>query len=304
MTDFNTFDISEICLASDDKISDFLEVLFFNFFEKVGINKATYYNFIDAIKQKYINNPYHNFNHVVDATNTLCYIIDNLTSDAAQTLSHIDRIILITAMLCHDLGHFGKTGKYVQDYCLPPTADMVTANIVPNEFLRIYDNYTFSSVSPLEEFHWYLTVEIIKSVGLFDIFDDVEQTKIFSTMKEIILATDPATLGDVLSTNNFEYKLLIKSADIGTCLKQFSVHKKWANNLIEEFKQQGDIMKVQNILVPSVFDRSDTNIVIGQLWFFDNYTKPLYAKLSNFVNHACLAQLIVNYETWKIVETD
>lgn len=307
MTNFYTFDLSNIDSTSDDKIRNFLEFLFVDYFAKEGINKTTYDDFIHKIKEKYINNQYHNFNHVVDATNTLCYILNNLTNDTKQKLNNINKLAIITGMLCHDLGHFGKTGKYVQDYCLPPTIVMVDSHMISSEFLKIYNCNTFSSMSPLEEFHWYMTKEIVKNVGLFDNFDDTIKQQILNTIKEVILATDPASLSDIILADDNDpktlKKLLVKSADIGTCLKEFDVHKRWANNLMEEFRSQGDLMKTQNIAITvPMFDRSNTNIVAGQLWFYDNYAKPLYAKLSKFVSAECLVQLMINYETWKNME--
>jgi hypothetical protein len=213
-------------------------------------------------------------------------------------------------MLCHDVGHFGKTGKYVKDHCMEnPTVATTSA-----EFCKIYKKYssdtilTEHSLSPLEEFHSIMTNEILTSTGILDSFDLRKKTQVIDKVCMLIVSTDPNTTKNLLTQDSLVdskdnvMKLLIKGADIGACLKQFEIHKSWSINLQKEFSIQGEVMRSRCMDVPSMFAGDDSKFVDEQLGFFAHYAKPLYEKVELLVRPQCLAQAWINYEVWKITK--
>ncbi len=296
---FENDDFSIMNEQTDKKIERCIDFLFRTIFDVNKIDQAVYLNFVEKVKIKYNGNPYHNYNHAIDATMTLHYLINNLEQNVAKLFDYNDKLIMIIAMMCHDLGHFGKTGKYIKETCLPITLE--TKCFLSDEFIRVYGFYGFSSDSPLEEFHWTLANEIINSTRLLDCFDN--KLEMLDTIKQIILATDPATLNKFLESDEISkvqiMKLLVKSADIGSCLKSFDVHKNWGLNLKEEFEAQGDEMKLRGYEILSMFDRNSKKYFHDQLMFFQYYANPLYKKLGGIVNIKCLDNAIKNFEIWK-----
>lgn len=279
---------------------DFFDILFNTVYKQFGIRKDIYDNFINNVKCKYRDNPYHNFNHAIDATITLYYFFDNLNCDNF-TFSQLDKLILITGILCHDVGHFGLAGNYVTLLC---EANNVTNENTSCDFVRIFNTHKFFTTSYLEEFHWMLCKEILDSTQLLNVFSNEELCNIEEQIKNIILSTDPLTLkqvidqSDLYQDKNKIFKLLIKSSDIGGCVKNFDIHLKWSMSLQEEFWNQGDQMKNHLENIPLLFDRTYTNFDQNQVNFFKYYALPLYDKFSKIINNDMLINLQSNYNVW------
>lgn len=310
---FETLDLSEINEANNIKIDSLLLKLYTEIYQPTGVSQNTYDEFVSKLKQNYKNNSYHNFNHAVDATTTLYHFLNNLNSNVNfyKTITPIDKVTIVTAMLCHDLCHFGKTGQYVREVCdmYDDAIDMGKyvdiKSLTSEEFDLVYNTYLFAVESPLEEFHWIIANEIIMNTNLFGNFDKTIRDDMLDNIHQIILATDPGTLKNFLENIDMSskiqiFKLFVKCADIGGCLKVFDVHKSWSLKLQEEFWTQGDVMKSIGLKVMGMFDRHTNDFSTGQTMFFQHYAFPLYAKLSIFVNELVLRGVTINNETWKL----
>lgn len=306
---FKSFDSFKSLKESDELVSNFILVLYETVYFPMGIDKECYLIFIEKLKNLYLDNFYHNFYHAIDVTRTLCELLLSLENDIKNTITNIDLIALVTAILCHDVGHFGKTGKYVELCCLPPKKETTS-----EEFCRVYEKYVFTIDSTLEQFHYYLASEIIDKSGLFSNLPRENIKQIDREMKQIILATDPITLKACLDDNDFSssksqiFKLLTKCADIGSTLKPFEIHKNWSFGLQEEFWIQGDEMKKNNMELIPIFDRSIKNISKGQSDFFSFYAMPLYIKLGQILDKKSMIHLYndlyINRDNWKLLENE
>jgi hypothetical protein len=73
-----------------------------------------------------------------------------------------------------------------------------------------------------------------------------------------------------------EMSVLLKCADIGhTCLP-LKLHKKWVRLLEEEYFNQGDAERSNNISISPLFDRTQNGITTSQSTFFMLIVLPLY----------------------------
>lgn len=265
----NSFKMTKLC----EKFYIFFKLELFN------VSKESFYNFINNVKLNYHLNSYHNFSHALDTCNTLVYLLSN----TSLAFSDIDKFSLFIAMLCHDIKHFGKTNSFVVRY--------------DKEFTKIY-----SDVSPIENFHCEKALEIIKETNFLKNFTDEEQQYILNIVVKIILSTDPEMTKKYLEEFNTNFinceknisvetkkmcqlKLFAKCSDIGSSIKNFNVHKKWSNLLLEEFFIQGNDIKSNNGHCDSLFDSNKQNeIPKNQVFFFDNYAIPLYVKILPYLN--------------------
>ena len=82
----------------------------FGFKDVLNIDKACFANCLLAIKNCYKNNPYHNYLHGLDTTNSLGFMLINGLS---SHLSHLELCSLLFASLCHDIGHPGVNNAFL-----------------------------------------------------------------------------------------------------------------------------------------------------------------------------------------------
>lgn len=282
---FYDFDLSKVSSENILIIESIIKDIYTLFeFESFGIPLDTYTHFISCLQNQYLNNPYHNFNHAVDATVSLCFILQNVTLE----FSKVEKCAMVLAMLSHDVGHFGRTGKFVAEHCI----DIIKAS---------------TTHSPLEEFHFNKFMEIIECTKLLDKADNKET--IVTIIQQLILSTDPATTNEFIEkfdenhplhiSHLHKMKLIIKCSDIGAILKSFDIHSEWSIALAEEFYSQGEELEKMNLFVPDMFNKKKDNYVKGQLYFFEMYVTPLYLKLLPYITqHNKFDNIQNNYKMW------
>ena len=276
---YENFDLSDVTEANNVVIANLINDFYDHFeFEQVEISKAKYITFVKLIQRSYLANPYHNFNHAIDATITLAYLL-NITN---FKFGRIEKVALCLAMLCHDVGHFGKTGSFVQKYCEDITS-------------------VCKSTSPLEEYHLNIFADIVDKAGLFEDIDGDSIEYLNDIITKCIMSTDPATTTDFIKNGTDSHKLIIKCADIGSSLKSFKIHVKWADRLMEEFFAQGDDITEKGDVPMDLFDHTKINkMPSNQIWFFENYAIPLFAKSTEFDdNDLLMCRLVDTRERWR-----
>lgn len=281
--DFRDFDISSSDNENENKISDFLIFLFDNRnFCDLGIDKSNYLEFVKLLKDNYLQNSYHNFNHAVDATYTLNFLLISLK----RQLCPIENFSLLVSMLCHDVGHFGMTGQYVSEHM--------------HEFVEKYGQH-----SPLEQFHLREAKVIIDNANLLVGMTEDNRNTFFNILSKSILATDPDTTQSKkffeLFNETMLFELLMKCADIGIALKKYNIHEKWVMNLMKEFYIQGNLVKHSEKLQPLFNEDMKYEIPQQQVGFCNFYVKPHFLSLSPYlVNGDEILKFIEeNENVWK-----
>ena len=96
-------------------------------------------------------------------------------------------------------------------------------------------------------------------------------------------------------------KMLIKCADVSNPTKDFSIYIKWTNNVLDEWRMQGDQEKKLNIPVSPFMDRENSNVLLSsQVGFIDFIIVPMYETLhQNYLNIPVpMAELDKNRRHW------
>lgn len=208
-------------------------------------------NFVNEIEAKYTDTYYHSFKHAVDVTQMMFMLIFFLNNN----LGRIQPFTMIISCLCHDMGHFGANNHFLK-----------------NKFLtnnRFIDR--FGLESPLEEYHIFLTKNLISNSKLFSPKFMLEETveEIVTFAETLIINTDMERHNDCLNqakddleterklvqagaTENVPLPesiliLAIKLCDVANVSRNFNDAKRWTDLLSREFKALGTIEKTENI---------------------------------------------------------
>jgi|APSaa5957512535_1039671.scaffolds.fasta_scaffold132458_1 cAMP-specific phosphodiesterase 4 len=97
------------------------------------------------------------------------------------------------------------------------------------------------------------------------------------------------------------------SCDVSQSSRPFEIVKEWTYLLFEEFFDQGDLEKQQNLPITMLCDRATTNVASSQPGFIGFVPLPLFISLSNVLPELSevVTQMKNNKENWKsYVETE
>lgn len=242
---------------------------------KIKIKKVNFKNFINLVEKNYTSTSYHNFAHAIDVVCSTLYLIKK----SKFQLTHIEKIGIVFGALLHDVGHYGRTGKYVSTYDK-----------------QKYEK--FGKNSTLEKYHLNLGFDLIKKTKLFDELTINFTTKLKKIIKCVILATDPTIKLNNLSIFH-PYALIIRCADISSVHKIFSIHRKWSYALMNEFYLEGNELQTKHNVkkLEPMFDIAEKkHFHKKQQDFFTFYAEPHFDKLKLYVN---------NYnELWDKIKTN
>ena len=83
----------------------------FGLLERFNINREKFQNFLNDVRSNYSRkNPYHNFRHAFDVTQTVYLLLTN--AQAASHLSYLEIFAALVAGIVHDLAHPGLNNNY------------------------------------------------------------------------------------------------------------------------------------------------------------------------------------------------
>ena len=96
---------------------------------------------------------------------------------------------------------------------------------------------------------------------------------------------------------------IIHACDISTSLREFEISTQWADLLFEEFFNQGDMEKAQNLEVSMLCDRDTTTMASGQTGFIQFIVVPIFEQLAQItpgINDVQLANGKININKWNV----
>jgi len=145
------------------------------------------------------------------------------------------------------------------------------------------------------------------------------------TVVHSILATDMGLHGDYVAKINDQFKrlrtkgldlsddaacdqerliicgALIKCADIGNCTRPFMEAKRWAEVLVDEFSNQGDLERELGLPVLPVNDRGKLSLEDFQLGFIRHIAINLFQAVANVIPEMsfCVEYMKQNAKIWE-----
>jgi hypothetical protein len=189
-------------------------------------------------------------------------------------LQPLEILSLMISSISHDLNHDGYNNSYQINAC--------------TQLAMIYND-----VSPLEMYHCAIGFHILKKPEcniLSNISDKNELKKFRQNMIQIILATDMSHHNQIL--NDFKLiipvfdfsnethrlqlmKIFMKTADISNECRPVECSELWLDCLLEEFFNQGDHEKLNNLPLTPLMDREKFSKPKSQIGFITFVLLPL-----------------------------
>ncbi|PIA18337.1 HD-domain/PDEase-like protein, partial [Coemansia reversa NRRL 1564] len=268
--------------------------------------------FVRIVESAYYDNPYHNFHHAVDVTQSTFYMLHTLglfnrtgprraslrspaeTSFPLRTiLRPTDVMALVVASLCHDLGHPGLNNAF-----------MVRAR---TQLAELYNDQ-----SVLENFHaacfsmvmscYFVDFVLPPARGAGAAFDYDEFRRI---AVHAILATDMARHFEFIGKCRAQYERfvagtnlpltpqqheaeraqlaasILKCADISNIVRPFNISQQWTQRLNREVTLQGNIEESLGLPRSIVVDMA--NVPASQIAFYEACGRPLFNAVADLV---------------------
>ncbi len=248
--------------------------------QAVGADLRKLRQFVEAIAHSYHSNPYHNFHHAVDVTNTIAWMLTR--SVFRRLLTPNQAFWLLITAITHDVDHPGRNNQW----------EVYTHS----QLAQRYNN-----VSILEKHSLDLTRELMNEPAYqFHApmrAGDVEEG--LRLLEEAILATDFAMHRDFLAgfvaavkeepgairrgTAEFQFlvaKGLIKAADIANTTRPYPQARVWGLRVMKEFWAQGQLEKENAFPVGPLNDPAKVNINQAQAGFIKFAAMELYELLA------------------------
>lgn len=299
---FNTFFISDCTGKEPIQVMGLYTIRRYGLDELCCVPENIIKNFLRKLENSYKNNPYHNSMHAADVMSSYMYFVNN--SDMIDAISSIEMIGGIIATLGHDVGHPGKTNRFL---------------VLTHDDVAI----AYNDISVLENMHTSIVFSLLKieDCNILINFNSEKWLVVRKCIIDMILATDMSKHFDMMAQFRVKYhevgsvdftgneirsdlfKLLMKAADIGHAAKNTELHERWCRLVVEEFYRQGDMEKSLGIPVSMYCDRETTDISKSQAGFIRNIVYPLFSTInailvSEKLEINCVSQLKTNELYW------
>ncbi|KAJ3187892.1 High affinity cAMP-specific and IBMX-insensitive 3',5'-cyclic phosphodiesterase 9A [Gaertneriomyces sp. JEL0708] len=256
-----------------------LEAMFQDFgcMEEYKIEISTLRRFLQAVKENYNPNYFHNFRHCFCVTQMMYAILH--TTKVTQKLKPVDKIVLLLACLGHDLDHPGYNNAY-----------QVNAR---TDLAIIYND-----VSPLEMHHCAVLFTILRDreTNILQNVADPVYREIRKGVIKCILSTDLARHGELMAQfkkfaeDGFNYddnehvlcllQMIVKCADVSNEVRPPDVAEPWVDCLLAEFFEQADREKAEGLPYAPFMDRDKVTKASAQTGFIGFVMIPLYELLA------------------------
>nr|XP_033320806.1 cGMP-dependent 3',5'-cyclic phosphodiesterase-like [Megalopta genalis] len=255
-------------------------------FNNLGLTKhwklklSTLARFILYVKKGYRDAPYHNWPHAFSVTHFGYLLIRNLHLISENYMTHLQALVFLVACLCHDIDHRGTNNSF----------QMVSSTVLAS----LYS----SEGSVMERHHLAQTMCILNTEGcnIFENFNSNEYYEALDLLKNNILATDLAAhlrVAEVqyqmINNNNVKndskqrklfFEMLMTCCDLSDQTKHWTVSKKTAECIYEEFFSQGDLERSMGICPTEMMDRERASIPDLQVQFISNIVIPVFTNLA------------------------
>ena len=301
---FNTFFIAECSHAPIRLVGEY-SIKLYRLNELIVIPDPILMNFLTALEENYLENPYHNSCHGADVLCSYMYLISN--TGIPRFMNSLEWLGGIVASMAHDLGHPAVNNRYLI--------------ITKHEFAIMYND-----ISVLENMHASMVFRILGKAecNILEALNAEKMAQIRKLIIDMILATDMGKHFDLVSYIRVKYsesidlsnvdsrhdmfKLFIKAADIGHAAKALELHQRWCGLVIQEFFAQGDLEKGKGLPVSMFCDRETTVISKAQVGFIKNIVLILYETMisivgSEEIEKQCIRQLKTNLKYWENYKT-
>jgi calcium/calmodulin-dependent 3',5'-cyclic nucleotide phosphodiesterase len=263
----------------------------YEFFQKGLADENYFYAFVDSIENAYQKNknPYHNSTHAADVLQTTHHIIN--ATGMYHWLSDLELMAMLFAAAIHDTEHTGTTNDFHVLTRSPLAILYNDQSVLENHHLAVTWNILkqpeCNVLSKLDHDELEYFTELVNEMVLAT--DMAQHFPQFNEIKNTIESTPKSYWKEVLD-DRAEYpsqlekpkimSLIVHAADISNALKPWHLHQYTTSQVLQEFFNQGDMCKLQQLTPAPLCDRRITDIPMSQINFAKFLVKPTFDLLT------------------------
>ncbi|XP_067687848.1 dual specificity calcium/calmodulin-dependent 3',5'-cyclic nucleotide phosphodiesterase 1A-like isoform X7 [Haliotis asinina] len=276
---FNVFAVNDASDGHALKFVGFTLLQKYDLITKFKINTQVLESFLFALESGYskYRNPYHNLLHGADVAQTVHYVLSQ--SKLAHWLTDLEIFATIVAALIHDFEHTGTTNNFHintgSEVALLYNDRAVLENHHISAAFRIMKEEECGIASNLskEEYREFRTL-VIDMVLATDMSFHFQQIK---NMKNLLTVPENIDKSKAVS-------LVLHCADISHPAKDWDLHKRWTDLLLEEFFRQGDREQELGLPFSPLCDRKNTLVAESQIGFIDFIVDPSFQVMGDMLD--------------------
>ncbi|XP_071101188.1 dual specificity calcium/calmodulin-dependent 3',5'-cyclic nucleotide phosphodiesterase 1A-like isoform X5 [Haliotis cracherodii] len=276
---FNVFAVNDASDGHALKFVGFTLLQKYDLITKFKINTQVLESFLFALESGYskYRNPYHNLLHGADVAQTVHYVLSQ--SKLAHWLTDLEIFATIVAALIHDFEHTGTTNNFHintgSEVALLYNDRAVLENHHISAAFRIMKEEECGIASNLskEEYREFRTL-VIDMVLATDMSFHFQQIK---NMKNLLTVPENIDKSKAVS-------LVLHCADISHPSKDWDLHKRWTDLLLEEFFRQGDREQELGLPFSPLCDRKNTLVAESQIGFIDFIVDPSFQVMGDMLD--------------------
>lgn len=286
-------------LKSRQELTEFSENIFREqgSVDKVKVDPAKLHAFIAEVAERYLGNPYHNFQHAVDTMYSMAWMLSLPSFD--KNIPDFNKYMLLLVALVHDVGHPGNDNQWEVKTHSPLAQRYKNLSVIENHSLSI-------------------TKELLEQPKYCVLPQEEEAVSANHMLDQLILCTDFSwhkvfldELSEGLMKNSYSYedpdflslisRTLIKSADIFNTSKPFDQARIWGERVMNEFWTQGTREKEMNLPVGPLNDPEKTEFNTTQAGFIKFAAWELFELLAKVETKAegVLKELSLNQKAYE-----
>jgi len=281
-------------------------------FQRCGINRNTFINYVRKLEEGYLNVPYHNNVHATDVLHATHYMLKSkLLSKICKKFPLLHFAAYFSAA-SHDFKHPGTNNEYAQN-------------------MQLDIAIRYNDISILENMHVSEAFNLVKYGPNCNFLQGMERgnQQLFRRFViSMVLHTDMAKHNDLvvklrrnitskketgsewldqkqdakaqLNETEFLLDMMIHCADLANACRPRHIMKEWCTRVISEFWKQGDLERIHGIPVGPGRDRATANVPLGQQFFIKVLVSPLYTLWKEVVPEAEIAVKLLheNLDFW------
>lgn len=243
---------------------------------KFKINTSALDAFLLSMEAGYskYKNPYHNLLHAADVAQTVHFILSN--SKLSNWLTDLEIFATIVAALVHDYEHTGTTNNFHintgSEVALLYNDKAVLENHHVSAAFKLLkvDEYNILSGLSKEEYREFrgLLIDMVLATDMSYHFQQIKNLKSMLSMPESIEKSKALSL-------------ILHCADISHPAKEWSLHKRWTDLLLEEFFRQGDREQELGLPFSPLCDRKNTLVAESQIGFIEFIVDPSFTVMGD-----------------------
>lgn len=270
-----------------------------NLLATFDISSRKFVNYLLTLEAHYLNVPYHNSMHAADVSQAVHVLLLSPALDSVFT--ELEIMTALFAAAIHDVDHPGVTNQYLIDsgneLALMYNDESVLENhslAVAFKLLQEDDCNFIESLSKKQR-------QTLRRMAI-DMVLATDMSKHMSLLADLktMVETKKVAGNGILLLDNYTERIqvlqnMLHCADLSNPTKPLDIYRAWVDKVMDEFHQQGDKERSQNLQISPMCDRLNANIEGSQVYFIDYIVHPLWETWADLV-HPDAQRILENLE--------